>query len=85
MDDSSRSCSNCGEPLSDARRKAMPLATRCVPCVEQSGDVVLLKRFDEKVGGVDVQTYFKKAGQYLERALERRNVPDYFSHMAEEY
>lgn len=45
----------------------------------------MLKRFDEVVKGVEIQTYFKKAGQYLQQAIERRQFPDFFNNIAEEY
>jgi hypothetical protein len=32
-------CGNCGKPLSEARRAALPQETWCRDCVEQSGDI----------------------------------------------
>lgn len=63
----------------------MPRATKCVQCLTRSGDVALLKRFDETVDGSEIQTYFKKPGQYLQQALERRlGFPDFFMYINEE-
>ena len=32
--ESRTSCEDCGEPIPEARRRALPGATRCVPCQE---------------------------------------------------
>lgn len=64
---------DCGEPLSAIRLKANPAATLCVPCLEKSGDVPTIKRYDEYTPSGDlVSTVFTKNKQ-IERQMRRSN------------
>lgn len=62
----------CSKPIPAARLKAKPNATVCVSCLEASGDVPLVRRFDEHVGDEVVSTTFTH-DQYVERAISRQN------------
>lgn len=73
--DSSRRCEECGRALSPKRLAAVPDADMCVPCLEQSGDVIKVRRLDENIGTPEnpnvIQTYYKKPNQYLDKAISR--------------
>jgi hypothetical protein len=69
-----RSCSECGEPLSDKRLKANPRAEQCVPCLEIKGDVLPLRRYDEYTPSGDlISTHFTK-NKAIERQMRRVNT-----------
>lgn len=54
-----RMCQNCNEAIPPKRLEAVPNAKLCVPCLEKSGDVPKLRRYDEAASDGDtVQTYF---------------------------
>lgn len=51
-------CTLCGEPISEARLKAIPGATMCRDCAA-ANDVPLIKRFDDHTASGDTaETYY---------------------------
>jgi hypothetical protein len=79
-----RLCTVCSEAIPAARLKAMPRATKCVPCTEAQGDVPLLRRFDENSPQGTVETLFTSDAN-LSRQLsrQRQTVPGYRAENAE--
>jgi hypothetical protein len=56
----------------------MPTASKCVQCLQDSGDVPLLRRHDQLIGTLEtgelVSTYYKHANPYLAKVIaEQRN------------
>lgn len=70
-----RGCIVCAAPIPEARLKALPTATKCIPCLLKEGDVLKLKRHDDHFGneGEIVEIYFKKPSHYVERTMQRLN------------
>lgn len=67
-------CSGCGEPIPAKRLAAVPHAETCVPCLESSGDVPRIKRYDEHTRDGDVvSTVFTKNKQ-IEAQMRRVNT-----------
>jgi hypothetical protein len=63
----------CGLPIPPIRLAARPNALLCVTCLEASGDVPRLKRFDETTAdGDQVQTLFTK-NRSIERQMNHLN------------
>jgi len=60
----------CGDPITEARLKAIPTARQCVPCLEQAGDVPRLRRLDEVTNEGTVETYFIE-NPYISSSLRR--------------
>lgn len=60
-------CEFCEEPIPEARLKAIPTATLCVPCKVNQGDEPRIKRIDEfnQDGEIVAQTLFT-TNQYAE-------------------
>lgn len=79
-----RICTVCSEAIPAARLKAKPGATHCVPCLEKSGDVPRLRRFDETSAQGTVETLFT-SDVNLSRQLDRQRqtVPGYRAENAE--
>lgn len=67
-----RMCKVCDVEIPAKRLAAQPNATMCVPCLEKSGDVRRLKRYDDHdIHGEEVgQTYFVE-DERLEARLKR--------------
>lgn len=72
-----RRCIVCDRALSEARLSAMPTASKCVPCVQDSGDVPRIRRHDQIIGTLENQevssTYYKIPNAYLEKAIREEN------------
>lgn len=59
--------------------KAMPSATRCVPCLEAMGDVAPLRRFDEVGFDGEIVSTFYENNSYVESQQYRVSaftIPD---------
>src|SRR5216683_7324609 len=63
----------CGTFLSQARLRAMPSARLCVPCLEQAGDVPVLKRYDDAGVDGEVHQSFFTNNKAIETEMHRRN------------
>jgi len=66
-----RLCETCEQLIPEKRLRAVPTTLYCVACLEASGDVPTLKRYDEHVGSVPVQTYYKTPTAYIEKTITR--------------
>jgi RNA polymerase-binding transcription factor DksA len=67
-------CTECGEPISAKRLAIFPNAEQCVPCLEQSGDIQKIKRYDEYTpNGEVVSTTFTK-NRRIEAQMRRVNT-----------
>jgi len=69
-----RDCESCDELIPAARLKALPDTTRCVSCVEESGDVFRYKGIREPVtesakhlGGCD--NFIMRSQEMFDKAL----------------
>lgn len=67
-----RCCTTCGEPIPAKRLEVKPNATQCVPCLEASGDVARIRRYDQydSRNVLVAETYFTDDPR-LERQLQR--------------
>jgi hypothetical protein len=82
MNNSSRLCADCAEPLSQARLNARPDAIQCVSCLTNCGDVAPIRRFDEYIGDDQreldvVEHYYTKPNQYLAGLISRYSSGNY--------
>lgn len=66
-----RLCTECFMPIPTARLLAKPDASMCVKCLEESGDVSLVKRHDEYVGEELVSSFFTH-DTYITNNLNRK-------------
>lgn len=81
------SCAECGTALSARRLAAQPHATHCVPCLEQCGDVPLIKRFDDYYGteGEHCEEIYFRHDAYIEdqiQATHRNFRPTFYDFAA---
>jgi hypothetical protein len=73
-----RLCIVCEREIPAARLRAMPTASKCVQCVQDSGDVPRLRRHDQLIGTLEtgevVSTYFKTANPYLQQVIKQQKM-----------
>lgn len=68
-----RLCIVCEDPIPEKRLKAVPTATKCVPCKQETGDDPTYKRFDEQQGEEVVSTMFTR-NKRIEAQMRRVNT-----------
>lgn len=66
-----RICHKCDQPIPVKRIAANPRAIYCVPCLNDMGDVPLMRRFDEAVGDDQAQTMFLSGDKRMEAAVHK--------------
>jgi hypothetical protein len=74
-----RLCIVCEREIPAARLRAMPTASKCVQCVQDSGDVPRLRRHDQLIGTLEtgevVSTYFKgEPNPYLQQVIKQQKM-----------
>lgn len=77
-------CVDCGESISLARLKAVPTATKCVECLEESGDVFRTRGYrdyctdnSKHLGGVEVLLKTPERVRRFQENLEGSDRPIY--------
>lgn len=68
-----RLCATCSKEIPAARLKAKPNIHLCVECLSNQGDVPLLHRFDEHIGGNVVDTLYT-TNQAFDNQIKRERT-----------